>query len=99
MDKQLIWALGLHLWTEQQLYLLLCTISYIEMTTLLVVLWKKDYFVEKLDWVYLFFSIQIIASTLFIIENVGFFCSLFYINLFLFMIFLIIRKYKYKKPW
>lgn len=86
--------LGLHLLTPQQLYFLLCLISYIELIIMLRIMWKKKFFIEKIDIVYLIVAIQLIAYALFKVEHVTFFFSLFYINLFLLLIYLICSQYK-----
>jgi hypothetical protein len=88
-----MFALGLHLWTEQQLYWLICGISQIELIILLIIMWKKKYFIEKFDVVYLVIAIQIIAHVLFRVEHITFFFSLFYVNVFLLLIFLICKQY------
>lgn len=97
MEKEIFMLLGLYLWTEHQLYWLLCSISYVELFIMLLVMWKKKYFLEKIDVVYLIIVIQMIAYALFRIEHVTFFFSLFYINIFLLLIFLICRQYT--KTW
>jgi hypothetical protein len=93
MEKELFMALGLHLWTEHQLYWLICGISHIELFIMLIIMWKKKYFIEKIDIVYLVISIQMIAYVLFKVEHVTFFFSILYMNLFLLLIFLICRQY------
>ena len=93
MEKEIFMALGLHLWTEQQLYWLICGISQIELFIMLIIMWRKKYFIEKVDVVYLILAIQMIAFALFKVEHVTFFFSIFYINLFLLLIFLICRQY------
>lgn len=47
-----------------------------------------------MDVVYLVVVIQMIAYTLFRVEHITFFFTLFYINIFLIIIFLICRQYK-----
>ena len=89
--------LGLHLLTPQQLYFLLCTISYIELVIMLIIMWKKKYFIEKMDIIYLIVAIQFIAFALYKVEHVTFFFSLLYINFFLLLIFVICSQYK--KEW
>jgi len=93
MEKEIFMWLGLHLWTEQQLYWLICGISHIELIIMLIIMWKKKYFIEKIDIVYLVLAIQMIAFALFRVEHVTFFFSIFYINLFLLLIFFICRQY------
>ena len=97
MEKKLFMALGLYLLTEQQLYWLICGISQFELIIILIIMWKKEYFIEKYDVIYLMISIQMIAYSLFMIEHVTFFFSLFYINVFLIIIYLICKKYT--KQW
>jgi len=91
MEKEIFMWLGLHLWTEQQLYWLICGISHIELIIMLIIMWKKKYFIEKIDIVYLVLAIQMIAFALFRVEHVTFFFSIFYINIFLLLIFFIFR--------
>ena len=93
MEKQLFMSLGLHLLTEQQLYILLCSITYVEMIIMLLIMWMKKYFIEKMDIIYLGVAIQFIAYALFKVEHVTFFFSLIYLNLFLLLIFLVVRQY------
>lgn len=97
MEKEIFMALGLHLWTEYQLYWLICGVSYIELLIMLFIMWKKNFFIEIIDIVYLVIVIQMLAYVLFRVEHVTFFFSIFYINLFLLLIFLICRQYK--KTW
>lgn len=97
MEKEIFMALGLHLLTEQQLYWLICGISQFELIIMLIIMWKKKYFIEKFDIVYLMISIQMIAYALFRIEHITFFFSLFYINIFLVIIYLICKQYT--KQW
>lgn len=61
---------------------------------MLLIMWKKNFFLEKMDVVYLVVVIQMIAYTLFRVEHITFFFTLFYINIFLIIIFLICRQYK-----
>lgn len=86
-------ALNLHLLTEIQLYWLICGISYIELGIMLLIMWKKKFFLEKMDVVYLVVVIQMIAYALFRVEHITFFFTIFYINIFLIIIFLICRQY------
>jgi hypothetical protein len=48
MEKEIFMALGLHLWTEQQLYWLICGISHIELIIMLIIMWKKNFLLKKL---------------------------------------------------
>jgi hypothetical protein len=89
--------LGLDFWTPQQFYFVLCTISYIELVIMLIVMWKKKYFIEKIDIVYLIVAIQFIAYALYKVEHVTFLFSLLYINFFLLLIYVICSQYK--KGW
>jgi hypothetical protein len=93
MERELFFALGLHLLTEQQLYWLICGVCYVELIIMLIIMWKKKYFIEKIDIVYLIIAIQMLAYVLFKVEHVTFFFSIFYITLFLLLIFLICRQY------
>jgi len=93
MEKELFMALGLHLWTEQQLYWLICGICQFELIIMLIIMWRKKFFIEKIDIVYLIAAIQMIAYALFKVEHITFFFSIFYINVFLLLIFLICRQY------
>lgn len=97
MEKEIFMALGLHLWTEYQLYWLICGICYVELGIMLLIMWKKEFFIEKIDIVYLIVVIQMLAFVLFRVEHVTFFFSIFYINLFLLLIYLICRQYT--KKW
>ena len=87
-------ALGLHLLTEHQLYWLICGIGYIELFIMLLVMWKKNFFLEKIDIIYLIVVIQMIVYASFWVEHVTFFSSIFYVNVFLIIIYLICRQYK-----
>jgi len=97
MEKEIFMALGLHLLTEHQLYWLICGISYVELGIMLFIMWKKKFFLEKSDVVYLVIVIQMIAYALFKVEHVTFFFTIFYINIFLLLIYLICRQYM--KTW
>ncbi len=96
MWGELFYALGLHLWTMQQWFLLLCSISYIESGLMLFYLWKKDYFIEIWDGLFFIIFIPCIVHVLYILEHVKVLFSLLYINLFLFVIFIICLQYKNK---
>ena len=97
MEREIFFMLGLHLWTEQQLYWLICIICQFELGIMLIVMWKKNFFIEFMDIILLGLAIQMLAYVLFRVEHVTFFFSIFYINLFLVMIYLICRQYK--KTW
>lgn len=96
MWGELFYALGLHLWTMQQWFLLLCSISYIELGLMFFYLWKKDYFIEKGDGIFLMMAIPFILYVLYIVEHVKILFSLLYINCFLLAIFIICLQYKNK---
>ena len=93
MEKKIIYALGLYLLTEQQFYWLICGICQFELIIMLIIMWRKEYFIEKSDIFYLMVSIQMVAYVLFRIEHVTFFFSIFYINIYLIVIYLICKQY------
>jgi hypothetical protein len=97
MEKQLFIALGLHLWTERQLYWLICSVCQFDLLIMLLVMWRKNFFVEKSDISYFVVSIQMLAFVLFRVEHVTFFFSILYINLFLFAMYQICKYYSIKK--
>lgn len=94
MEKQIFMALGLHLLTEHQLYWLLFIIGLIELFIMLIIMWKKNFFLEWLDVIYLIIVIKFIVYSLFWVEHLTFFSTIFYINVFLIIIYLICRQYK-----
>lgn len=93
MEKQLFIALGLHLWTERQLYWLICCVCHIELIIMLKIMWRKKIFVEKSDIIYFISCIQMLAVVLFKWEHITFFFSIFYISLFLMMMYFICKYY------
>lgn len=87
-------SLGLYLLTPKQIYFILCTISYIELFIMLIIMWRKKYFIEKMDVIYLVVVIQLIAFSSYRVEHVTFFSSLLFINFFLLIIYVICSQYK-----
>lgn len=94
MEKQIFMALGLHLLTEHQLYWLLCTIGLTELFIMLIIMWIKNFFLEWSDVIYLSIVINFIVYACFWVEHLTFFSTIFYINAFLMIIYLICRLYK-----
>jgi hypothetical protein len=61
---------------------------------MLIIMWKKNFFIEKMDIIYLIIVIQLIAFALYKVEHVTFLSSLLYINLFLLLIYAVCSQYK-----
>lgn len=97
MEKELMIALGLHLWTERQLYWLICSICQFEFLIMLLIMWRKKFFIEKLDILYFVLAIQMVAFALFRVEHITFFFSIIYINMFLYGMYRICKYYSKKK--
>jgi len=96
MEKELFMALGLHLWTERQLYWLICSVCQFNFLIMLLVMWRKNFFLEKYDIMYFIVSIQMLAYVFFRIEHITFFFSILYINLFLLAMYQICKYYSKK---
>jgi len=97
MQKELLFALGLELWTERQLYWLICCISQFEFLIMWKFMARNDYFLEKADIIIMVLSIQCFAYVLFRVDHITIIYSLLYINLFLFIAFLIFKHFTNKK--
>lgn len=94
MDVDLYALFGLNLLSPQKLYYLLSIISYFELFVMLIIMWRKKFFLEKMDVVFLIIAIQFILYAAFKVEHIDFFFCLLYINFFLFLIYQICKKYK-----
>ena len=97
MEKNLFFTLGLHLLTERQLYWLICSFCQIEFLIMLLVMLRKNFFIEKYDIIYIVMSIQMLAYVLFRVEHITFFFSILYVNLFLCFAYQICKYYSKKK--
>jgi len=94
MEKQIFMALGLHLLPEPQLFWLIFLIGVIELFILYFIMWIKNFFLEWFDLVYLSTVIYCIDCWLFWDEHLTFFSTLFYINVYLLIVFVICRMFK-----
>jgi len=96
MEKRFFMWLGLHLYTEVQLFHIIVFIGFIEILIMLVVLRKRGYFVEFWDFFILGTGIYWLTHVFFLKEHLTFFSCIFYNNLFLFMVYWIYWYIKYK---
>jgi uncharacterized membrane protein YhfC len=96
MEKRIFMLLGLHLYTEAKLFNIIVLISLIELLIMLIVLKKRNYFVEWHDFIGLGASLCWLSYMLFLSEHLTFFSCLFYNNLYLFMMYWPYWYIKYK---
>ena len=97
MEKKLFFLLNLHLFTEKQLFYILCFVTIINMLIGAAVFKYKKYFIELYDLIILIFCIIEHAYVLFLIEHITFFACFFYLQGLLVLVGLFFRKYNYGK--
>lgn len=89
--------LGLHLYTELQLFYIIVLIGLFEIVIFLFILKKKGYFVEFFDFFILGIGIYWLTYVLFLWEHLTFFSCIFYNNFYFFMIYWVYWYIKYKE--
>ena len=101
MEKKIFMLLGLHLYTEMQLYHIIAWTGIVEVTLMLVILRQRKYFVEKIDFIMQYGMIYYTSYIWFLSEHLTFFSCIFYNTLYLFMIYwgYWYLKYKCKSKW
>jgi hypothetical protein len=87
MEKKLFMDLGLHLYTEIQLFHIIALLGILKMILMLFLLKKKNYFVEIYDYFILGGSIYWLTYVLFMQEHLTFFSCIFYNIIYLFMMY------------
>lgn len=96
MEKKFFMWLGLHLYTEMQLFHIIILFGCLEVIIMLVVLHKRGYFVEIWDFFILSTGMYWLSGIFFLTEHLTFFSCIFYNTFYLFMIYWIYWYIKYK---
>ena len=101
MEKKIFMLLGLHLYTEMQLYHIIAWTGIVEVTLMLVILRSRKYFIEKIDFIIQYGMIYYTSYLWFLSEHLTFFSCIFYNTVYLFMIYWVYwyLKYKCKAKW
>ena len=101
MEKKIFMLLGLHLYTELQLYHIIAWTGIVEVTLMLVILRSRKHYIEWYDFTFQYFAMYYMSYVWFFTEHLTFFSCIFYNTLYLFMIYwgYWYLKYKCKSKW
>lgn len=93
MEKKIFMALGLHLIPEFKLWLLICLICYIEGLIMVLILRWQFIHLGKKELIWLFFVVVSLSHTMFMVDHLTFFITIFYVNNILYLMYYVCKKY------